>query len=123
LIKKVSEKTQNDKLLGIIQESYSSKKDFNEEEAINASKASLIRLCFELLNTLIDVLDEDVSVWFADLLNVSMEDYDKLPLSIEAEVIQQILESDEVTDFFSFASQTFNSIQRFKTQPKSGKTK
>lgn len=126
LIKKLADKSKDTSLLSVIQTSYntaSKKEDISEEDAANASKAAYMQLGFKLLNSLIDLLDDDLSVWFADLLNVSMEDYDKLPFGIEALVVQQILESDEVADFFSFASQAFKSTQKFRTPQKIGKTK
>ena len=113
LIKKLVDRSSNDSLLNIIQSGgYSGKEEKQSKE--EESKISYIELMHSLLNNMIRIIEEDVTVWFADLINKTVAEYDELPFGIEAMIIEQILESEEVADFFSSASRAYNMIIKLR---------
>lgn len=124
LIGKLASKIQNSQILELIQSGQSSSK-VNEDpkKAEESSNAFYAQFAIQIFNSLLEVLEEDVAIWFSDLLGVTVEKYDSLPFGIDAFVVQQISESGELADFFASASAAYKAIQRYKNHTKNGKTK
>lgn len=62
----------------------------------------------EIAGKLITVYSEDISVWFASLAGVTVEDYKHLPFDTDMVIIEQFKEADEFKSFFSKAFAVFN---------------
>ena len=118
LIKKMVSSTGDKGILSILNDTDSGAKDVSEEE----KKGAMISLGISLLNQLLEVLDNDMAVWFADLIGVTPEKFDTCDFGIEAEIVEQIVASKEISDFFSSVSRTSNTIKMFGGQSKKGKT-
>ena len=76
-----------------------------------------------LINQMIELLEEDVTVWFKDLTGTQDKSDDELPFDFEANVVKQLIESEEIKDFFTHALQAFNKMKEYAGQVKNEKTK
>ena len=57
----------------------------------------------EIVRLMLEVIEDDVAVWFSDLLGVTIEQFDDLPVDIEIEVINQLIAAPESNRFFTGA--------------------
>lgn len=113
IIKKFVSATGDKSLLSIFNESQTiSNSEITEKE----KNDSMISLGISLLDKLIDVLDEDMAMWFADLIGVDADKFDECPIDIDVTIIDQIVSSKEISDFFSGVSQISNTIAGFGRQ-------
>jgi hypothetical protein len=76
-----------------------------------------------LINQMIELLEDDVTVWFKDLTGTTDKSDDDLPFDFEANVINQLISSEEIKDFFTHALQAFNKMKEYAGQVKNEKTK
>lgn len=106
LIKKLVEKTGEKDLLRIIR---SSTEETEENESDKSSFA--ISIAIRIFNSLLEVLNEEVTEWFSDLIGVSKEEFDKLPITTEIEIVKQIIESEDFVSFLSTASSIYKRIE------------
>lgn len=108
MIKKLSAKFNDNSLLNLIQSDASKR-----EETENKDDSRFVKLGINLFNTLIQFLEDDITEWFADLLQVDVETYiDNAPFDIEIIIINQLIEDgSEFKSFLSGASKLYNSIK------------
>lgn len=114
LITKLAASLKDEKILDLIKHCYDTKKE-EEKKKDKAAQGDMrvwAKLGVELLNNIIETLDVECAVWFADLLSVDIEKYDDLPLDIEFIVIEQLLECEEINAFFERALQLRNVITK-----------
>lgn len=71
-------------------------------------RAAVIRAFMSVFTKCIRHLGADVKAFFADLLGVTVEEYDDLPFDIDIQVIEQLKEAKEVENFFTGALQLFS---------------
>lgn len=116
LIQKLSVCLKDEHLLNLIQTGISESKDSKSEE--NSAVKVWTKLGVEILNNILEVLDKDCAVWFSDLLGVSVEEFDLLPLDIELDVIDQLMQCSEIESFFETALQLRNATQKLFNQSK-----
>lgn len=91
--------------------------DSTSKETEGTEDSKLISLAIEIFKQLIIVLDDDVAVWFADLLNMELEKYtEDTPFDIETIVIKQIIESESFISFFSQASELYKKITVYRNK-------
>jgi len=70
------------------------------------------RIGVEIIKQLLDILEDDVAAWFADLLGITVEEFDKMPFNIEMIVVEQLMEAPEANDFFSGALRAYNKMKQ-----------
>ncbi len=117
LFNKLVKKIGDEGLLNIIKadnksSSVNTKKNKNRQPAQDAATGAA-EIGIKLIQTCIEVLEEDVTAWFADLLGVEIDQFDEMPLDVEVQIIKQLREAQEVNDFFIGASQQFSAIKQF----------
>jgi len=112
LIKKMVKTTGDKTLLSIFNGSKSVEEAISEED----KNASIINLGIELLNRLLEVLDNDMADWFSDLIRVTPEEFENCPFGIEADIVNQIISSKEISDFFSSVLQVSKTIKNIGKQ-------
>jgi hypothetical protein len=121
IIEKVANCVTDTKLLDLITASTVEEKSGDNKKDEDGSKK--IKLSLEIIKLLIKFANEDVVAWFASLLNVSIEEFHKLPFDIEMRIIKQLKEVDEVTGFFTGVWQEFSGIFASEMQSKIVKKK
>ena len=75
--------------------------DPTDAGAAEEASASLIKLAADLIGQSIEILEGQVEAWFADLLGITVEEFNNLPFDIEIDVIEQIKEAPEAGAFFT----------------------
>jgi len=90
----------------------------DDSEKLNA----FAKVGVELLKQMLDLLEDDLAVWFADLAGIKKEDIDEMPFGFEANIIDQIVSSEEVGDFFMHALRASSRIKEYGRQAKILKT-
>jgi hypothetical protein len=118
MIEKVALEVSDGEILGLI--TMASGKDAKNEGDASPTR---IKLGIKIIQLLMQFLNKDLKVWFADLVGVSVEEFTHLPFNVEIEIIRQLQEADELTDFFIGASQQFSGILALNKQSKEKKTK
>ena len=108
MIKKLSGKFNDDSLLTLIQSDPNKR-----EETENRDDSRFVKLGINLFNTLIQFLEDDITEWFADLVQVDIETYmNEAPFDIEIIIINQLIEDGgEFKSFLFGASKLYNSIK------------
>ena len=81
------------------------------------------RIGIELVKMMIEVIESDVAVWFADLLGVTAEQFDDMPFDIELIVIEQLMEAEESNRFFTIASRLSSRTRALADKFQAQKTK
>lgn len=107
LIRKLSEKLGDNSLLNQIQ----SDPDNVKEDSKSDDKA-VTQMGMNLFNKLIQFLEDDISEWFCDLIDVDLETYmNDAPFDIELTIINQLMEDKgQFRSFLAGASKLYNSI-------------
>jgi hypothetical protein len=93
------------------------------KEGNGVNNAARTKLGLEIIRLLMSVVNDELSVWLASLLNVSIEEFNNLPFDIEIEIIKQLQEAEEVTGFFIGAFQQFKGMFGSKLMSKIKKAK
>ena len=70
------------------------------------------RIGIEIVKQLLDVLEDDVSAWFADLIGKTPEEFSEMPFDIEMNIIEQLANSEDANSFFTRALRVFNKIKK-----------
>lgn len=83
----------------------------NREKAAAQKKTNILRIFAKIFRKLIQHFADDVAAFFADLIGVSPEEYDKLPIDIDMQILTQIMEAPEVENFFTGASRVYNTTE------------
>ncbi|MBN1604623.1 MAG: hypothetical protein JW915_23645 [Chitinispirillaceae bacterium] len=114
LIQKLAEKIGNDQLLNIIDSTVSDAAVEATEEQKIIEKKKMISFAVNVLKQIFDVLDNDVKLFLADLINCPVVDFDEQPFDVEVQILEQIIEKPEFSSFFTGASQLVSKIQLLK---------
>jgi hypothetical protein len=122
LIEKLADKVGSGEILSLITMASATEKSSEDAEKVQDNGAKT-KLGIELMRLLMQVLNSDLHEWFADLLGVSVPAFKKCPFNTEIKIVEQLTKADEVTDFFTGASQQFNEILALSGQSKPKKTK
>lgn len=114
LLTKLARSLKDDSILDMIKKGYETTVEDKKSKKDNPTGDVRVwaKLGVELLNNIIETLDNDCAIWFADLLGVDIEAYDNLPLDIEFIVIEQLMECEEIDGFFERALQLRNVISK-----------
>ena len=91
-------------------------KENRSEKAEETKEDSAIQIGIKVLQALLDTLENDTHTWFSELIGVSKEDFLKLPIDTEAVIIEQIVESEEASSFFTIASRLYKKIDSLQNK-------
>ena len=117
MIEKVADKVVGTKILDLITA-------VTPQEGKEVDGGAKTKLGIEILRLLMGTLNEDVTEWFASLLGLSVDEFnDNTPFNIELEIVRQLQEADDVTDFFTGVSQQFSTILGSKIRSEAKKKK
>jgi hypothetical protein len=111
MIKKLVEKTGKQKLLGLISSGVSNSKQENEP-----NEELWIGLGVDILMMLFEILQDDATAWFADLVGITPDEYNDGPVDIDLQVIEQLKEAPGVADFFTRALRVYKSMNGLGNQ-------
>lgn len=78
------------------------------KEELVKQKKDTMGYTANLLMMMLDIINSDVSEWFASLINVDMNKFNTLPISIELDIITQITLDEDVLYFFKLASSLYS---------------
>jgi hypothetical protein len=105
MIRKMVDKIGDQKILNLMVSDSSQEKT---KEVNDPPKDQFSIIGIKIIKLLLETLEQDVSAWFADLLSVTIEQLDDMPLDVELQVIDQIISAPEANRFFTSASQLFS---------------
>lgn len=116
MIKKLSAQFNDDSLLNLIQSNPNKRNEKDIEKGNDDSR--FVKLGINLFNTLVQFLEDDITEWFADLVNVDVETYmHEAPFDIEIIIINQLTaDGGEFKNFLSGASKLYKSIKTSLTK-------
>lgn len=116
LIRKLAEKIGANGLTNIIVSDVSGDKSKKTE----SDKVDVFtKIGVEILKQMLDLLEDDISVWFADLIGKkTKEEFDEMAFDIDPIIIEQLIESKEINSFFMHALRAFNKMKEFAGQAK-----
>jgi hypothetical protein len=92
---------------------YSEKK---EQQSQESNEMRILKVAAEIIGQLIQVLNDDISLWFSDLIGKSPEEFDHLEFDIETKILNQIVEAEGFAGFFTGALRASNRIREFLNQ-------
>jgi len=111
LILKFVKKTGRKELVGMVPSS-----DMKEEVSEEKETENVLSMSMDVLKDMLDVIETDVTVWFADLIGVTVEEFDCLDFDIEIDIISQLVTSDKFKSFFSKGLQLRKEISDFASR-------
>jgi hypothetical protein len=118
MIRKLVEKIGSTDLLNMIVTDTTAIAPQNSDAAKPEKKDRYTAIGVEVVKLMIDVIEDDVAVWFADLLGVTVAEFDEMPVDIEVEIINQLIAAPEANRFFTGAwdlsRRTKESVARFQ---------
>lgn len=85
----------------------SAAKSAKDEDAEN-SDGAVVAAFLAVFKKVLTYLDEEVHAWFCDLLGVTSEEYEDLPVDMDVQVLNQIKEAPGVGNFFTGVSLLFS---------------
>jgi hypothetical protein len=115
MIKKMVDKIGDQRILNLMVTETSDNVQSNKAEP-NQPKDQFSKIGIEIIKLLMETLEEEVSVWFADLLGVTIEQLDDMPVDIELVVIDQLISAPEANRFFTSASLLFKRTRELAGQ-------
>jgi len=112
LIVKLVDVTGDDSFLKMISSTATVTDD--EPEGSNPDD-NLASVGLSIIKKLFLALQEETKIWFCDLTNISVEDFNEnAPFDVEVQIVNQIIVQDGVISFFTGASQLFNKIKKLQ---------
>ena len=118
LIKKATELMNDQALLNVISSAQNSTNNSGE-----STQANMMFVGIQIIKVLLDVLEDETHEWFAELVGVKKEEFLDMPIDTEPKIINHIAKSDEVSNFFTLASQLHSQIQKYQALFARSKTK
>ena len=85
------------------------------------STGRMVYIGAEILKMLLDKIEGEFCEWLADLIGVSMEEFDEMAFDVELEIIEQVIETKVFDSFFSRASRLSSTIKRLRGKQSAGK--
>ena len=118
MIQKMAENFGSQDILNIISPAVALSPSGANSETSNTDSSSnkTIDIGIKILKKLIETLESDVHSWFADLIGVSLEEFDTLPIDTELVILSQLSEMPEVERFFMTASQLSSKAKGLKSR-------
>jgi hypothetical protein len=110
LIEKLADMVGGDRILDLISSTKQSAGGDGDDDA------KLVAFGISLLRDLLKFFNHDMSLWFADLLGLSIDEYRDAPFDISMRVMEQIIRSEDFCNFFIIASRLRSGINWLKSQ-------
>lgn len=86
-----------------------------QQESESNNDDSILKIGATILKSLIQYLEDDIAIWYADLCCVTPEIFEnEAPFNILIDVTNQILEQEDVKSFLAGASKLSNLIKGYK---------
>jgi len=115
LFKKAIDVMRRDDLKNVISSTKSKSKKKNSASQEEEWGKAILEIAGDLITTALDIFNEDVDAWLADLINVTPEAFDKLPMNAETHIINQIRTAPEAVDFFTQCFQSAKMTEWLET--------
>lgn len=119
MIEKLTERVGDDALLNTISSAVTQRNAAkSNEETQNGDNLenSVIQIGIKIIKMCLQVLEDETHEWFADLLNVTKEEFIDLPLDTEVIVIEQMVQAEEASSFFTIASRLYKKIETLQSR-------
>lgn len=71
-------------------------------------RANLVKVFMELAKKLVTHLTDEMNAFFAELIGVTPDEYQDLPIDIDIRILEQIRAQPEVENFFTGALRLYN---------------
>lgn len=114
LIQKLADKVGDRSMLNMIS---SQIKDSGAVGDSNTEKEDgYTQVGIKILLKIVEILETETHAWFADLIGVTEEEFLKLPMDTEMIIIEQIVNAQEASSFFTKALQLFKRIKQFQNR-------
>jgi len=81
----------------------------------------ILKIGMEVFNILLDVVEKDVTEWFADLIGVTLDEYEEMPFDTDLVIAEQLLGSEEMRAFFSRLSRLRSEISKLSARLQSAR--
>ena len=108
LIKKFAERSGNEGLMQMVPGTPKPE----SEEADGSPAEKIYELMRNVMGSLIDWVEEDVTAWFMELTGIeTREEWDDLPFDIEVYILEELYKQTGFNNFFSKALGLYNKIQ------------
>lgn len=122
MLAQLADKIDDKSILHII-ESTGARAREGEETTDAERQTRIIRVFIDLFKRLIAGMHDEVVEWFAELIGVSVEQYYELPIDIDVQILEQIKDRPEISNFFTGALRLYSGTQWFKSTWENLKTK
>ena len=113
LISKLINKTGDDSIANIISSAVTETANKSDD---SKQPMSHVQVGIKIMSTLLNVLEEETQDWFADLVGVKKEEFLELPIDSEVQIIEQIINAEESSSFFTTASRVYKKINVLKNK-------
>lgn len=110
MIKRIMNATNDDSLAKMISSNKAAARDQSESEEEEMGRF-IAKMCTDTLCAGIDLFDTEIVPWFQDLLQVTPEEYDELPMNIEFRVLDYIVNHPDAGGFFMQSLRTAKMTQ------------
>ena len=77
------------------------------------SQEDYVQIGLKILKNLLEVFEEETHELFADLIGVDKDKFLDLPIDTEVEIIEQIVNSQEASSFFTKALHLFSRTKKY----------
>jgi hypothetical protein len=119
LIDKLAETVGDNSLLNMISSTVTnnsqSSPENGEKNGENTSEEekeeNFIQIGVKILQALVQKLEEETHEWFSELIGVSQEEFLSLPFDTELKIIDQMVNAQESSSFFTIASGLYKKMQ------------
>jgi len=71
----------------------------------------ILLLFLDIFKQLYFYLADDIKQWFASLLEIDILEFEKMPFNVELKIIEQLITSGDIADFFTTALQLAKKIR------------
>jgi len=106
----------DDKSIAHIISSAAGSSSGGDTEADDAQrKASITKVFMELFKRLLASLQDEATALLADLIGVTPEQYEEMPIDIDVQILEQLKARPEVENFFTGALRLYSSTAWFRT--------
>lgn len=110
MIRKLVDKIGSAELMNLIVSDTGAEKT---DESATKRDDTFKKIGVEVVKLLLQFLEEDVTEWFASLLNVTVEQLNDMDFDIEIQVIEQLVAAEEANRFFTGALRLSRSMKQF----------
>lgn len=108
MIEKFSTKINSKQLFNLLKSSDETINNSKEEKEVDFEL--LLPIFKDLLKNFMEVIEEDVVVFFADLLGMTVDEYYEQDIDIDIKIIEAIIAQESSGNFFTGASGLFKKI-------------